>query len=105
MVDKYGTGNDVYTYSGTDVLINKFDIRDQKILDEAEREFSELAAAEITFQEPPYNFEYFCGVHRKLFGELFDWAGEIRTIDISKGTTSLEMVMVERNELSLNTSV
>lgn len=87
MVDKYGVGEDPYTYPGTTVLINKFDIRDENLLEEAEREFSTLAAANISFQKPPYNFEYFCKLHAILFGDLFDWAGVPRTIDISKGNS------------------
>lgn len=102
MVDKYGAGDDPYTYQNTDVLINKFDIRDHDILKEAEKEFTELAAAEITFKEPPYNFDYFCDIHRTLFGELFDWAGEIRSIDISKGSTrfcSCSFIEKEANKI------
>jgi cell filamentation protein len=26
-------------------------------------------------------------VHRRVFGEVFEWAGELRTIEISKGNT------------------
>lgn len=87
MVDKYGTGDDPYTYKGTKTLVNKFGIRDNDILDNAEREFTLLAAAEIPFKEPPYDFIYFCALHRALFGELFGWAGEVRSIDISKGSS------------------
>ena len=87
MVDKYGTGDDPYTYLGTDVLINKFDIKDPAVLAEAEKEFTELAALEIKFREPPYDFNTLCELHRALFSDLFGWAGEIRSIDISKGAT------------------
>jgi cell filamentation protein len=87
MVDKYGTGEDPYTYHDSDVLINKFGIRDPHILEEAEKEFTELAALSISFKEPPYNFETLCDIHRTLFSDLFEWAGEIRFIDISKGST------------------
>ena len=74
MVDKYGTGDDPYTYPDSDVLINLFDIMDPQILEEAEKEFTLLATAEIPYQEPPYDFEYFCHLHKSLFGELFSWA-------------------------------
>ena len=102
MVDKYGTGDDPYTYEGSDVLINKFEIRDLQVLEEAEKEFTELAALSISFNEPPYNFETLCDIHRTLFSDLFEWAGEIRTIDISKGTTrfcSCEFIEREANKL------
>lgn len=102
MVDKYGTGDDPYTYKSSDVLINKFDIQDPRILEEAEKEFTELAALSINFKEPPYTFETLCDIHRTLFSDLFEWAGVIRTIDISKGTSrfcSCEFIERESNKL------
>lgn len=102
MVDKYGTGNDPYTYDDTNVLVNKFGITDPKVLEEAEKEFTSLAAMEMAFREPPYDFDYFRGIHRTLFGDLYDWAGEIRSIDISKGSTrfcSCNFIEKEANKL------
>lgn len=87
MFDKYGTGEDPYTYKNTDVLINKFGIDDSALLEKAEQEFTQLAAAEIQLQPAPYNFAYYCELHYLLFNQLYGWAGEIRTIDISKGNT------------------
>jgi len=43
MVDKYGVGQDPYCYPNTKVLINKFGIKDEKILQEAEREITTVA--------------------------------------------------------------
>lgn len=102
MVDKYGTGDDPYTYSDSDVLVNLFDIMDVQILEEAEKEFTLLAAAEISFTEPPYDFGYFCNLHKLLFGQLFSWAGEVRSIDISKGGTrfcSCSFIVKEADKL------
>lgn len=87
MGDKYGAGQDPYTYENSNVLINNFNIRDEAILDEAERELSTVAAMDIEFALPPYDLNYLCELHRKLFSDLFSWAGCIRTIDISKGNT------------------
>ena len=87
MVDKYGVGQDPYTYNDSTILINKFNIRDEGILEEAEKEFTLIAAMDIEFQSPPYDFRYLCALHKKLFRDLFEWAGELRTIDISKGQT------------------
>jgi len=87
MVDKYGAGQDPYIYNDSTVLVNKFNIRDEAILEEAEKEFTTLAALDIEFQAPPYDFLYLCNIHKKLFSDLFEWAGELRTIDISKGQT------------------
>lgn len=53
----------------------------------AEREITALAASEIEFALPPYNLNYLQQTHRQLFSDIYDWAGDIRTIDISKGDT------------------
>ena len=36
---------------------------------------------------PPYDLNYFARIHRALFSDLYPWAGQLRTIDISKGDT------------------
>ncbi|MGR5366095.1 putative adenosine monophosphate-protein transferase Fic [Photobacterium damselae] len=87
MADKYGTAQDPYTYENSTVLVNKLNINDEAILEAAERDLTTLAAMYIEFQLPPYDFTYLCTIHRILFSDLFEWAGELRTIDISKGNT------------------
>ena len=31
------------------------------------------------------NFKYLCKIHKHIFGDIYSWAGKIRTVDISKG--------------------
>jgi len=87
MVDKYGTGNDLDCYEGTKVLTNNLNITEQKTLNEAERDISEACAVDIDFNSPPYDLNYLCKIHKSLFSDIYSWAGVIRTIDISKGST------------------
>jgi len=87
MLDKYGTGQDPYCLPGTSVLNNRLGLTTDEELNEAERVLSTIAANEINFESPPYDLPYLCRIHRQLFGEIYDWAGEFRTVDISKGTT------------------
>lgn len=87
MVDKYGTGQDPYCYKDTNVLINKFNIRDEKTLYEAESEITTVALKKISFSLPPYDLECLKNIHFILFSSIYAWAGEIRTIDISKQET------------------
>ena len=87
MLDKYGIGNDSYCYENSDVLINLFDIRDGELLHEAEREISNVNADTIEFSPPPYDLYYLRSIHRVLFQEIYSWAGELRTVDISKADT------------------
>lgn len=84
------------------MLRNRLDIHDDILLAKAEREISTLAASEIEFVLPPYDLDYFQRIHRQLFGDIYDWAGDIRTIDISKGDTrfcSAHRIQPEANKL------
>ena len=77
-------------YLGTTVLVNKLGLRDQEELNRAERILVSVHAVEIEANPPtePFSLELYCGLHRKLFGDLYDWAGELRTIDLSKKGTA-----------------
>ena len=87
MLDKYGVGDDPYCYPGTNVLKNKLSINNEKLLFEAERDLSSISAATIEFKEPPYDLGYLCNIHQTLFSDLYEWAGKLRDVDISKGHT------------------
>jgi len=82
-MDKYDASNDDYCYKKTTTLKNRFDIRDMEQLEEAEREITALTIKNISFKASPYNLEYMKLLHHQLFSELYDWAGELRNVDIS----------------------
>ena len=77
-------------YPGTTVLINKLGLKSQAALDNVESVAVALRSAEIESDPPdtPFTFDFYCGLHKRLFGDLYDWAGELRTIDFSKKGTS-----------------
>ena len=87
MVDKYGAGQDPYCPPGSTVLRNRLNLTDAKTLAQAERDLSEVAAESIDFAPPPYSLSYLQAIHRRLFSDLYDWAGELRTVYISKDDT------------------
>lgn len=87
MIDKYGVGDDPYLIPGTDVLRNKLGITDAEKLGAAEREITQRAAEQFTFIPQPYTLETLRDIHHSLFFEIYEWAGKIRTVDISKGHT------------------
>lgn len=102
MVDKYGAGDDPYCYPGSDVLINKLDIKEDEKLAEAEKVLSDLSLDDIEFSPPPYNLDYFQSIHLQLFSDIYEWAGKIRTVDISKGNTrfcTCQFIEREANKL------
>jgi len=88
MSDKYGAGQDgQYCYPNSDVLINKLGLTDGDALEAAE---IELTQARIDQYEPNFDdisLPALRAIHLYLFQDLFDWAGELRTVDISKGGT------------------
>ncbi|MCQ6256948.1 Fic family protein [Pseudomonas sp. Q11] len=87
MADKYGVGEDAYCYPGSTVLRNKLDIRDEPTLSGAEQQLSAIAADNVEFSPPPYSLAYLQNIHRILFSDLFEWAGELRTVGMSKQAT------------------
>ncbi len=79
--------DDYYCYYNSPVLKNKFGIKDERTLEVAERKLTTLRLAEL--EKSPLrgelDFEYLREIHRRLFGEIYEWAGENRKIDISRG--------------------
>lgn len=78
-----------YCYSNTYVLKNKLDIRDANILYNAERDITSVNVAEIRLNpiKGSLNLEHLKKIHYHIFKDLYDWAGQERTVNISKGNT------------------
>jgi len=75
---------DPYVYPGTNVLRNKLDLTDQADLDAAERRLARIRAVEGN-PKGRFDLSHLQAIHRHLFQDIYDWAGEIRTVEISKG--------------------
>jgi cell filamentation protein len=83
---------DPYVYPGTDVLVNHFDVRDDDRLGRIERLVSFEAMVEImrdTTAKHSFDFDTLSWIHRKLFEDVYPFAGELRTVEISKPETVL----------------
>lgn len=87
MSDKFGDGRDPYLYAGLDVLKNRLNIRQAQRLDAAMLEFLALRAATMPLGPVPRGLPHLCAIHRHLFQDVFDWAGELREVDIYQGDT------------------
>jgi cell filamentation protein len=72
----------------TGVLRNKLGLITTGELETAEREITH--AALIFLRESPvpptYDLRHLCAIHRRIFADLYDWAGQLRTVAIAKGT-------------------
>ena len=75
---------DIYVYEGTNVLKNKRGIRNNEDLDQFENAMTSLAIINInrSFKFNDLNDIY--EIHKMLFENVYDWAGEIRKINIYK---------------------
>ena len=81
--------SDAGCYPGTSVLVNKLGLKRQDALNEAESVAVSYRSVEVLRASPTdeFSFEYYCALHEKLFGDLYDWAGKLRTVDLSKKGT------------------
>lgn len=80
---------DPYVYPGTTILKNKLNIRDDKELNIKERGLTASRIEEFSRREvqKEFNFEYLKSIHKYIFQDIYEWAGEIRKGDISKGNS------------------
>jgi cell filamentation protein len=78
---------DPYIEPVTGVLRNKLGLTTTGELETAEREITH--AALIFLRESPvpptYDLRHLCAIHRRIFADLYDWAGQLRTVAIAKG--------------------
>src|SRR4030088_2390434 len=81
--------SDPYVYPGTTVLKNIPGIRNQEILDRFEAD--RVAQRSLELIECPlsglFDIDHLQGIHRYLFQDVYEWAGEFRTVDIAKGNS------------------
>ena len=72
---------DPYLYSDVNVLVNRAGIKNAEVLRKAEADITNLAMTAIYEKNyEKFNAETLCDIHRLLFGQIYDWAGEFRTI-------------------------
>ena len=76
-----------YTYPGSHVLKNKAELRDLAELQRFERGATAIRIQEL--RENPvkgnYDLVHLQAIHRQVFKDVYEWAGEVRTVDIAKG--------------------
>ncbi len=76
-------------YKGTTCLINKFDIKDEKILKELETTITLSKIAEYNLNPLFCTFDvsHYKAIHKFIFEDIYDWAGEYRTVNMTKKGT------------------
>ncbi|MEE9937484.1 MAG: Fic/DOC family protein [Achromobacter xylosoxidans] len=80
---------DPYLDKASGILRNRLGITDQAELDRAEATLALVRSLELVKQpvDGRYDLAHLQEIHARLFGDVYDWAGQIRTVDISKGDT------------------
>ena len=76
--------DDIYCYPGTSVLKNKLNIKNQAELDAFEADIT--LARLVSIQSHPidgtFDFNYLKAIHYQIFQDIYEWAGEVRRVDI-----------------------
>ena len=87
--DVYAVAGSRYCYPGTQVLRNRFHIRDAAALRALEADLSAVRQSGLLEQpiEGRFSARHLCRIHRYLLGDLYTFAGHYRTEDIAKGET------------------
>lgn len=96
---------DPYVLPGTDVLRNKLGLRRQEELDRAERLFV-VVRARGGVPTGDFDLRHLRAIHHYLFQDVYEWAGEIRTVNISKGSSAFQaFVFIETGIAHVHSSV
>lgn len=87
-MDYYEPRNSNYCYKDSNVLINKFDIKDSKKLEELETVVISSKLMELREKDIVGNFDinHFIFIHKFLFEDIYSFAGKFRNENIAKGS-------------------
>ena len=87
--DVYTTTQSIYCYPNTNVLKNKLNIRDHKLLKSAEEEITLIKQMELLKNPMKGNFSksHLMNIHKFIFEDIYSFAGKIRREQISKVNT------------------
>lgn len=75
-------------YPDSDVLINKYNIRDKALLEkfEIQKVFAKLLGLDVKPNRIAYTYdvEHMVNIHKYLFGDIYEWAGTFRKENLYK---------------------
>lgn len=85
----YQLKKDPYIDPKTGILRNLFGVADQATLDQIEAEITVAVIA--TLNERPiagdFDLKHLQAIHYRLFENIYDWAGKLRTVEMAKDKT------------------
>ena len=79
--------DDTYCYPDSNVLRNLLGINDYDELVSAEGRLTVIAMIQLDADPVKGRFDtdHLKSIHRRIFKDIYDWAGEFKTVEISKG--------------------
>ncbi|WP_101842148.1 Fic/DOC family protein [Halobacillus sp. Marseille-P3879] len=83
---RYGSGSSRYCYPGTSILINHYDIMDDRQLQTMENLVATQRLSELQDSPVQGNFDlrHLQKIHEAIFRDLYPFAGELRSENITK---------------------
>lgn len=80
---------DPYVYPGTNVLKNLRDVRDPEVFSRFEMDMATRRLTGLARKLMPGGFDaaHLQAIHRYIFQDVFNWAGQFRTVNIGKSGT------------------
>lgn len=77
---------DPYVYEDTGTLINKLGIKDYQKLRKAESDISfvKLLTVDNNVDCTKFDLEYIKNIHKYILEDIYDWAGELRSVPMEK---------------------
>lgn len=90
MKEDYRDRNSIYCYKNSNTLINKIDIKDEKLLQKYEAKITAAKLLSLRQKGITGNFDvkHFISIHTYLFEDIYPFAGKLRIEDIAKGSFS-----------------
>lgn len=87
--------DDHYLDLKSGVLKNLLGISDQSALDSAEADFVAARSRELALKPLSGKFDlpHLQAIHKRLFGDVYEWAGLLRNVNISKNGTAFAAAM------------
>ncbi|MES2915863.1 MAG: Fic family protein [Pseudomonadota bacterium] len=83
-MSRYEAQEDPLCYPGTQVLKNRAGLTDQDLLDQFEH-LMFLTRAEEPLPPGKLDYDHYKSIHHHFFQDVYDWAGQTRTIRTGKG--------------------
>ena len=92
---------DIYLYEDSDVLKNLLNIKDKEMLDEAEADYVTFRLKEIAMNPLPgrYDYEHLLQMHKYIFQDIYEWAGQQRKLNIYKEEPVLGGLSVDYSDM------